>query len=115
MEGMQEKVGICPQINLHFEALTVKENLRIFAHIKGIQWKEVDEEVGMSFSVTDSSFMASWALFALFIKSDHLHLVLWNENKPDLVPKWFSSTLLSSCHELKLRLVLFISKQSHYG
>ncbi|XP_039937767.1 ATP-binding cassette sub-family A member 9-like isoform X2 [Hirundo rustica] len=45
MEGMQERVGICPQINLHFEALTVKENLRIFAHIKGIQWKEVDEEV----------------------------------------------------------------------
>ncbi|XP_014738256.1 PREDICTED: ATP-binding cassette sub-family A member 9-like isoform X1 [Sturnus vulgaris] len=45
VEGMQEKVGICPQVNLHFEALTVKENLRIFAHIKGIQWKEVDEEV----------------------------------------------------------------------
>uniref|UniRef100_A0A8C3V3Z9 ABC transporter domain-containing protein n=1 Tax=Catharus ustulatus TaxID=91951 RepID=A0A8C3V3Z9_CATUS len=45
MEGMQQKVGICPQVNLHFEALTVKENLRIFAHIKGIQWKEVDEEV----------------------------------------------------------------------
>nr|XP_026653725.1 ATP-binding cassette sub-family A member 10-like [Zonotrichia albicollis] len=45
MEGMQERVGVCPQINLHFEALTAKENLRIFAHIKGIQWKEVDEEV----------------------------------------------------------------------
>uniref|UniRef100_A0A8C9NK02 ATP binding cassette subfamily A member 10 n=1 Tax=Serinus canaria TaxID=9135 RepID=A0A8C9NK02_SERCA len=45
MEGMKERVGICPQINLHFEALTAKENLRIFAHIKGIQWKEVDEEV----------------------------------------------------------------------
>ncbi|KAF2976443.1 hypothetical protein EK904_012996 [Melospiza melodia maxima] len=44
-EGMQERVGVCPQINLHFEALTAKENLRIFAHIKGIQWKEVDEEV----------------------------------------------------------------------
>ncbi|KAM4762015.1 ATP-binding cassette sub-family A member 9-like isoform 1-T1 [Cyanocitta cristata] len=45
MEGRQAKVGICPQINLHFEALTVKENLRIFAHIKGIQWKEADVEV----------------------------------------------------------------------
>ncbi|XP_063266240.1 ATP-binding cassette sub-family A member 9-like isoform X2 [Prinia subflava] len=45
MEGMRGKVGVCPQINLHFEALTVKENLRIFAHIKGIQWKEVNEEV----------------------------------------------------------------------
>lgn len=77
MEGIQEKVGICPQNNLHFEALTVKENLRIFAHIKGIQWKEVDEEVGMGFSATDFSFMASCALCALLIKDDHLNLVLW--------------------------------------
>lgn len=77
MEGRQAKVGICPQINLHFEALTVKENLRIFAHVKGIQWKEVDEEVGMCLSATDFSSMASWALCALFIKDDHLHLVLW--------------------------------------
>ncbi|OXB75592.1 UNVERIFIED_CONTAM: hypothetical protein H355_015708 [Colinus virginianus] len=45
MEGIQAMVGICPQFNLHFEALTVKENLRIFAHIKGIQWKEVEQEV----------------------------------------------------------------------
>lgn len=45
MEGIQAMVGICPQLNLHFEALTVKENLRIFAHVKGIQWKEVEQEV----------------------------------------------------------------------
>ncbi|XP_062472909.1 ATP-binding cassette sub-family A member 9-like isoform X3 [Pezoporus occidentalis] len=45
MEGIQAMVGICPQLNLHFEALTVKENLRIFAHIKGIQQKEVEQEV----------------------------------------------------------------------
>ncbi|KAM6111120.1 LOW QUALITY PROTEIN: ATP-binding cassette sub-family A member 9-like [Pterocles gutturalis] len=45
MEGIQAMVGICPQFNLHFEALTVKENLRIFAHVKGIQRKEVEQEV----------------------------------------------------------------------
>uniref|UniRef100_A0A803XWZ7 ABC transporter domain-containing protein n=1 Tax=Meleagris gallopavo TaxID=9103 RepID=A0A803XWZ7_MELGA len=45
MEGIQAMVGICPQLNLHFEALTVKENLRIFAHIKKIRWKEVEQEV----------------------------------------------------------------------
>ncbi|XP_057274492.1 ATP-binding cassette sub-family A member 9-like isoform X3 [Pezoporus wallicus] len=45
MEGIQAMVGICPQLNLHFEAITVKENLRIFAHIKGIQQKEVEQEV----------------------------------------------------------------------
>ncbi|XP_025954758.2 ATP-binding cassette sub-family A member 10-like isoform X3 [Dromaius novaehollandiae] len=45
MEGIQAIVGICPQLNLHFEVLTVKENLRTFAHIKGIQKKEVEQEV----------------------------------------------------------------------
>ncbi|KFP21965.1 ATP-binding cassette sub-family A member 9, partial [Egretta garzetta] len=45
MEGIQAMVGICPQFNLHFETLTVKENLRTFAHIKGIQQKEVEQEV----------------------------------------------------------------------
>ncbi|XP_065503843.1 ATP-binding cassette sub-family A member 9-like isoform X2 [Caloenas nicobarica] len=45
MEGIRALVGFCPQFNLHFELLTVKENLRTFAHIKGIQWKEVEQEV----------------------------------------------------------------------
>ncbi|OPJ88485.1 hypothetical protein AV530_003038 [Patagioenas fasciata monilis] len=45
MEGIQALVGFCPQFNLHFELLTVKENLRTFAHIKGIPWKEVAQEV----------------------------------------------------------------------
>lgn len=93
MEGMQQKVGICPQVNLHFEALTVKENLRIFAHIKGIQRKEVDEEVGMCFSATDFSFMESWALCVLFIKD-----FCENENNPNIVGKvvlQFFLTLMS--------------------
>nr|XP_013799944.1 PREDICTED: ATP-binding cassette sub-family A member 10-like [Apteryx mantelli mantelli] len=45
MERIQAIVGICPQLNLHFEVLTVKENLRTFAHIKGIRKKEVEQEV----------------------------------------------------------------------
>ncbi|KAJ7401601.1 ATP-binding cassette sub-family A member 9-like protein [Pitangus sulphuratus] len=44
-EGIQAMVGVCPQLNLHFEALTVKENLETFAHIKGIERKEVEQEV----------------------------------------------------------------------
>lgn len=62
MEGIQAMVGICPQLNLHFEALTVKENLRTFAHIKGIQQKEVEQEVGMCLSVTDLCCTASWTV-----------------------------------------------------
>ncbi|XP_008492894.2 ATP-binding cassette sub-family A member 10 isoform X1 [Calypte anna] len=44
-EGIRELVGICPQFNMQFEALTVKENLKTFAEIKGIQSKEVEREV----------------------------------------------------------------------
>ncbi|XP_053939049.1 ATP-binding cassette sub-family A member 10 isoform X2 [Cuculus canorus] len=55
MEGIRAIVGVCPQFNLHFEALTVKENLRTFAHIKGIQRKEVEEEVQKVLVVLDLS------------------------------------------------------------
>uniref|UniRef100_A0A8C4TSW5 ABC transporter domain-containing protein n=1 Tax=Falco tinnunculus TaxID=100819 RepID=A0A8C4TSW5_FALTI len=53
MEGFQAMVGICPQVNLHFEALTVKENLRTFAHVKGIQPKEVEQEVQKVLTMLD--------------------------------------------------------------
>ncbi|KFW03610.1 ATP-binding cassette sub-family A member 9, partial [Eurypyga helias] len=53
MEGIQAMVGICPQFNLHFEVLTVKENLRTFAHIKGIQQKEVEQEVQKVLAMMD--------------------------------------------------------------
>ncbi|KAM6317252.1 ATP-binding cassette sub-family A member 10-like [Podargus strigoides] len=42
---IKEMVGICPQYNIHFEVLTVKENLKTFAEIKGIKSKEVEREV----------------------------------------------------------------------
>lgn len=46
MEEIRTKVGFCPQCNIQFEFLTVRENLRLFAKIKGIQPKEVEQEVG---------------------------------------------------------------------
>ncbi|XP_015445118.1 ATP-binding cassette sub-family A member 10 [Pteropus alecto] len=45
MEEIRKKVGFCPQCNIQFEFLTVRENLRLFAKIKGIQPKEVEQEV----------------------------------------------------------------------
>lgn len=45
-------VGICPQTNIQFEVLTVKENLKTFAEIKGIKSKEVEREVSACPSVT---------------------------------------------------------------
>lgn len=38
--------GVCPQSNIQFGFLTVQENLRLFAKIKGILPQEVEQEVG---------------------------------------------------------------------
>uniref|UniRef100_A0A7M4FP94 ATP-binding cassette sub-family A member 10-like n=1 Tax=Crocodylus porosus TaxID=8502 RepID=A0A7M4FP94_CROPO len=40
-DRIRERIGFCPQFNLQFEALTVKENLQVFAGIKGILSSEV--------------------------------------------------------------------------
>ncbi|XP_006872368.1 PREDICTED: ATP-binding cassette sub-family A member 6 [Chrysochloris asiatica] len=45
LEEIQEIIGVCPQVNVQFDILTVKENLRLFAKIKGIQAQEVEKEV----------------------------------------------------------------------
>ncbi|KAM5213444.1 ATP-binding cassette sub-family A member 10 isoform 2-T3 [Hipposideros larvatus] len=45
MEEIRKNIGFCPQLNIQFEFLTVRDNLRLFAKIKGIQPKEVETEV----------------------------------------------------------------------
>ncbi|KAF7238197.1 ATP-binding cassette sub-family A member 10 [Varanus komodoensis] len=45
MKQIREMLGVCPQFNIQFEFLTVKENLKTFAKIKGIPSKDVDKEV----------------------------------------------------------------------
>uniref|UniRef100_A0A8C9D417 ATP binding cassette subfamily A member 10 n=1 Tax=Panthera leo TaxID=9689 RepID=A0A8C9D417_PANLE len=45
MEETRMNIGFCPQFNIQFDFLTVRENLRLFAKIKGIQSKEVEQEV----------------------------------------------------------------------
>ncbi|NXK81587.1 ABCAA protein, partial [Amazona guildingii] len=44
-EEIRELIGVCPQFSVQFGALTVKENLKTFAEIKGIRSKEVEQEV----------------------------------------------------------------------
>ncbi|KYO30944.1 hypothetical protein Y1Q_0016343 [Alligator mississippiensis] len=44
-ERIRERIGFCPQFNIQFEVLTVKENLQIVAGIKGIQSSEAKREV----------------------------------------------------------------------
>ncbi|KAM4664973.1 ABC-type organic anion transporter ABCA8-like isoform 2-T2 [Discoglossus pictus] len=45
LEEIRKRAGFCPQFDVKFDPLTVKENLKVFAKIKGIPSKEVEEEV----------------------------------------------------------------------
>lgn len=45
LEAVSKLTGVCPQSNVQFDFLTVRENLRLFAKIKGIQPHEVEKEV----------------------------------------------------------------------
>ncbi|XP_045693109.1 ATP-binding cassette sub-family A member 9 isoform X1 [Phyllostomus hastatus] len=45
LETVRKLTGVCPQTNVQFGFLTMKENLRLFAKIKGVQPQEVEQEV----------------------------------------------------------------------
>ncbi|XP_069606800.1 ABC-type organic anion transporter ABCA8-like isoform X2 [Ranitomeya imitator] len=45
VEEIKKRLGFCPQIDVKFDPLTVKENLKVFAIIKGIPAKQVNQEV----------------------------------------------------------------------
>ncbi|KAI6049868.1 ABC-type organic anion transporter ABCA8 isoform X2 [Marmota monax] len=45
LENIIKITGICPQSNVQFDFLTVKENLRLFAKIRGILPQEVEQEI----------------------------------------------------------------------
>ncbi|XP_062936396.1 ATP-binding cassette sub-family A member 6 [Cynocephalus volans] len=45
LEEIRKMIGVCPQFNVQFDMLTVKENISLFAKIRGIHPQEVEEEV----------------------------------------------------------------------
>ncbi|XP_062976120.1 ABC-type organic anion transporter ABCA8-like isoform X2 [Elgaria multicarinata webbii] len=45
MEQIREISALCPQFNIQFEFLTVKENLKMFAKIKGVPSNDIENEV----------------------------------------------------------------------
>ncbi|XP_005402165.1 PREDICTED: ATP-binding cassette sub-family A member 6 [Chinchilla lanigera] len=45
LEEIRKMIGVCPQYNVQFDILTVKENLSVFAKIKGIHPPEVEQKV----------------------------------------------------------------------
>ena len=47
MKEIRKMMGICPQHNILFPKLTVKEHLSIFADFKGMPKKEINEEIEM--------------------------------------------------------------------
>ncbi|NP_001412410.1 ABC-type organic anion transporter ABCA8B isoform 3 [Mus musculus] len=45
LENILRIAGVCPQANVQFDFLTVRENLRLFAKIRGIPPQDVEKEV----------------------------------------------------------------------
>ena len=45
MEDVREFMGVCPQHNILFDDLTVKEHLELFAVFKGADTETIDQEV----------------------------------------------------------------------
>ncbi|XP_040293719.1 ABC-type organic anion transporter ABCA8-like isoform X2 [Bufo bufo] len=45
LEETKKRLGFCPQFDVKFDPLTVKENLKVFANIKGVPSKQVNQEV----------------------------------------------------------------------
>lgn len=45
IDGVRDSLGLCPQHNILFDELTVKEHIVFFSRLKGLKGKAVDEEV----------------------------------------------------------------------
>ncbi|KAM3921955.1 ABC-type organic anion transporter ABCA8-like [Leptodactylus fuscus] len=45
LEKIQKRIGFCPQVDIKFDFLTVRENLELFSRIKGIAPTDVKSEV----------------------------------------------------------------------
>lgn len=45
LEAVRMLIGVCPQSNVQYDFLTVRENLRLFAKIKGIPSQDVEQEI----------------------------------------------------------------------
>lgn len=75
MEEIRKKIGFCPQFNIQFEFLTVRENLRLFAKIKGIQPKEVEQEVGEDIRTDSFGSNLLNLLLTIFLFNYHFTLL----------------------------------------
>ncbi|XP_077110841.1 ABC-type organic anion transporter ABCA8-like [Ranitomeya variabilis] len=53
LEEIQRKIGFCPQADVKFDQLTVRENLELFSRIKGVAAQDVASEVGNVLSDLD--------------------------------------------------------------
>lgn len=65
LENISKLTGVCPQSNVQFDYLTVRENLRLFAKIKGIPPQEVEQEVHKDIRTNVLVKMRGLSLFAL--------------------------------------------------
>ncbi|XP_008120205.2 ATP-binding cassette sub-family A member 10 isoform X1 [Anolis carolinensis] len=53
MEEIRNISAVCPQFNIQFEFLTVKENLKTFAKIKGVPSNDIEKEIQTLMTLLD--------------------------------------------------------------
>jgi ATP-binding cassette subfamily A (ABC1) protein 3 len=67
MDKFREKLGICPQHDILFEDLNIREHLKMFSIFKGVESKDVDNEVDKTlhdFQLENIQFMIAKNLSA---------------------------------------------------
>lgn len=57
LEEIQRRIGFCPQFDIKFDQLTVRENLELFSKIKGVAARDVASEVGKVLSDLDMMYI----------------------------------------------------------
>lgn len=71
MEQIREISAVCPQFNVQFEFLTLKENLRTFAKIKGIPNNDIENEVRIYLYGKYFCSASLYSLSIFFVKQVH--------------------------------------------
>ncbi|XP_069808343.1 ABC-type organic anion transporter ABCA8-like isoform X2 [Dendropsophus ebraccatus] len=57
LEEIQRRIGFCPQFDIKFDQLSVRENLELFSKIKGIPARDVGTEIGKVLSDLDMIYI----------------------------------------------------------
>uniref|UniRef100_A0A8D2I9L9 ABC transporter domain-containing protein n=1 Tax=Urocitellus parryii TaxID=9999 RepID=A0A8D2I9L9_UROPR len=103
LEEIRKITGVCPQNNVQIDMLTVKENLSLFAKIKGIRPQEVEQEVDRKVIMSNGELKCAGS--SVFLKRKWglgYHLSLYKNEISD--PEQITSFINHHISDAKLKL-----------